>query len=171
MRLLGRSRYERTGFRLYGAAVAAARQPGFYATQGVPDTLDGRFDLIGLHVFLLIERARADPPPGPRLAQAIFDAMFSDMDHNLRELGVGDLSVGKRMRAMWEAFHGRSAAYAAAIAAPAPALEEALARNIWRGEPPAPGAAGALAEYVRRQSAHLADRPLAALIEADHVFA
>ena len=102
----GRRRHERAGFALYTSAVAAARSPFFYTA----DTLDGRFDLVGLHVFLLIDRLRRDPPPGPELAQAVFDAMFADMDVNLREMGVGDLSVGKKVRAMWEAFHGRAAA-------------------------------------------------------------
>src|SRR5580692_7275438 len=103
-RLGRRAEHERIGFRLYGAAVAAAREPYCYAEHGVPDTLDGRFDLIGLHVFLLIDRLRFLPAPGQALAQAAFDAMFGDMDTALREMGVGDLSVGRRVRAMWEAF-------------------------------------------------------------------
>ncbi len=118
MGFLSRSRHERPGFMLYAAAVKAARRSAFLCRGlGVPDTLDGRFDLVGLHAFLLIERLRRDAEPGPELAQAVFDAMFADMDVNLRELGVGDLSVGKRVRAMWEAFHGRAAAYGAALAA------------------------------------------------------
>lgn len=164
MGFLGRSRFERSGFALYGAAVAAARSPGFYAGLAVPDTLDGRFDLIGLHVFLLIERLRRDAEPGPRLAQAVFDAMFADMDHNLRELGVGDLSVGKRVRAMWEAFHGRASAYGAALrSGDAAALADAITRNLWRGDEPLDGAAVALARYVKAQASHLAKQPLAAL--------
>ncbi len=95
----------------------AAREPYLYEALGVPDTLDGRFDLIVLHAFLLVHHLRELPEPGPALAQAVFDAMFSDMDMNLREIGVSDLRVGKRVRAMWEAFHGRSNAYAAAIEA------------------------------------------------------
>jgi cytochrome b pre-mRNA-processing protein 3 len=161
--LLRRSRHERAGFALYGAAVAAARDSYFYARLVVPDTLDGRFDLVGLHVFLLIRRLRHLPPPGPALAQAVFDAMFSDMDVNLREMGVGDLSVGRRVRAMWEAFHGRATAYEAAMNAEGGALEAALARNIWRGREPPPGAPAALAVLTRAQDAHLADQPLAAL--------
>jgi cytochrome b pre-mRNA-processing protein 3 len=102
------NRHERAGFALYGVAVAAARERYLYEALGVPDTLDGRFDLISLYAFLLIHRLRGLPDPGAALAQAVFDAMFSDMDMNLRELGVGDLSVGKRVRAMWEAFHGRA---------------------------------------------------------------
>src|SRR5206468_4255637 len=82
----------------------------------------------------------------PALAQAVFDAMFSDMDLNLREMGVGDLSVGKRVRVMWEAFHGRCTAYQAAIeAGDVPALEAALVRNVWRGQASPDGAVGARA--------------------------
>ncbi len=157
--------HERTGFRLYGAAVAAAREPYCYAALGVPDTLDGRFDLIGLQAFLLIHRLRFLPEPGPTLAQAVFDAMFSDMDQALREMGVGDLSVGRRVRTMWEAFHGRARAYEAALQSADPAaLPAALARNVWRGTPPPQGAADALARLTRAQHAHLATQDAAALL-------
>jgi cytochrome b pre-mRNA-processing protein 3 len=158
---LRRRRFERTGFELYGAAVAAARAPAFYADLGVPDTLDGRFDLVGLHVFLLIRRLGALPPPGADLAQAVFDAMFSDMDVNLREIGVGDMSVGKKVKLMWEAFHGRSAAYQAALVSADPTeLEAALARNVWRGKAPV-GQAAILARITRAQAAALDNQPLA----------
>ncbi len=159
-----RAGHERTGFLLYGAAVAAARAPYFYTERGVPDTLDGRFDLIGLHAFLLVHRLRFLPDPGPALAQAVFDAMFSDMDQALREMGVGDLSVGRRVRTMWEAFHGRSRAYQAALDNPdAAALPAALARNVWRGLTPPPGAADALARLTRAQHEHLAGQDQARL--------
>ena len=149
---------ERAGKILYAAAVAAARELSLYATLGVPDTLDGRFDLVTLHAFLLVHRLRDDP----ELAQAVFDAMFVDMDNNLREIGVSDLSVGKRVRAMWEAFHGRSKAYEAALQTnDSEALAAALARNVWRGDAPA-GAATALSERVLAQSAHLEAQPLSA---------
>jgi cytochrome b pre-mRNA-processing protein 3 len=165
--LLGK-RYERTGYTLYGAAVAAARAPVFYGALGVADTLDGRFDLVGLHVYLVIRRLTALPEPGPKIAQAVFDAMFADMDVNLREMGVGDLSVGRKVKEMWEAFHGRSSAYQTALAAgDAPdfaeaALAAALGRNVWRGNAPE-GAAAALAAHVLALDAHLATQPLAAL--------
>ena len=157
---LRRPRQERAGLALYAAAVAAARAPLLYTALAVPDTLDGRFDLIGLHAFLLMRRLSA-APPGPALAQAVFDAMFRDMDHSLRELGVGDLSVSKKVRQMWEAFHGRAAAYETAFQAAADAapLAAALARNVWRGAA-APHAAD-LARLARAQAAHLAARPLA----------
>ncbi len=167
-----RDRHERAGFRLYGAAVAAARQPHLYVGLGVPDTLDGRFEMVGLHAFLLIDRLRHEPPPGPDLAQSVFDAMFSDMDHTLREMGVGDLSVGKRVREMWEAFHGRATAYEAPLATgDDAALAAALARNVWRGAEPPAGAAEALAGIVRRQKACLAEQDLAGFAAGDIQFA
>jgi cytochrome b pre-mRNA-processing protein 3 len=156
-------RHEKAGFALYAVAVTAARDPWYYQALGVPDTLDGRFDLVALHAFLLIHRLQAATDPGPALAQAVFDAMFSDMDHNLREIGVSDLSVGRRVRAMWEAFHGRAKVYAPAIqAADRAALEAALARNVWRGAAPN-GAAASLARIVLAQTAHLVEQPLMAL--------
>ncbi len=159
-----RNRHERAAFLLYGSVVAAARAPWLYTALGVPDTLDGRFDLVGLYAFLVIERLRLASDPGPALAQAVFDAMFSDMDVTLREMGVGDLSVGKKVKAMWEAFHGRAMAYAAALAGPdAPAMEAAVARNVWRGTTPPPGTAGALARLAIAEHVHLGTQPLAAL--------
>ena len=168
--LFGRARHERVGFVLYGAAVRAGRDPFWYRDLGVPDTLDGRFDMIGLHVCLLIRRLRALPSPGPDLAQAVFDAMFSDMDQALRELGVGDLSVGKRVRAMWEALHGRARAYEAALAADDEAtLAVALARNVWRGAAPE-GAAPRLARLVAGFDADLRHQDPAGLCAGRVVF-
>jgi cytochrome b pre-mRNA-processing protein 3 len=164
-----RDKLERAAFEIYGTAVTAARDPFLYATLGVPDTLDGRFDAIGLYVYLTIHRLSAAPPPGPALAQAVFDAMFLDMDVNLREMGVGDMSVGRRNRAMWEAFHGRSAAYAAAWD-DSSALEEALTRNIWRGADAPMGAASALGRVVRAQAVCLAEQGLDAMLRGDIAF-
>ena len=163
--LMRRGRHERTGFELYGHAVAAARDPYLYTDLGVPDTLDGRFDMVGLHTFLLIQRLKREPAPGPALAQAVFDAMFSDMDINLREMGVGDLSVGRKVRVMWEAFHGRAAAYATAMTAgDTVALEAALTRNVWRGEPPPTGTDMALGRLVLAQEVCLAAQDMTVLM-------
>lgn len=151
--------HERAGFELYGAAVGAARTPALFAVLDVPDTVEGRFDIISLHVGLLISRLRRDGDRrGPALAQAVFDAMFADMDQNLREMGVGDLSVGKKVRQAWEAFHGRALAYEAALdSADDAILAEALARNVWRGaDPVLPDAPARLAALARAQAAHLA---------------
>jgi cytochrome b pre-mRNA-processing protein 3 len=95
------------------------------------------------------------PEPGPALAQAVFDAMFADMEQNLRELGVGDMSIPRRVRAMWEAFHGRALAYDPPLnAGDQAALAAALTRNVWRGAAPA-GAAARLAAAAMAQDRHL----------------
>ncbi len=168
-RLFRRRPFERIGFHLYGAAVRAAREPEAYERLGVADTVDGRFDLVGLHVLLLIRRLRALPAPGPAVAQATFDAMFSDMDDMLREQGL-DLGVPRRVKAMWEAFHGRAQAYEAALeAGDRPALAEALARNVWRGEAPA-GAADALAGLAMAQDRALSAQEPAALLRGEARF-
>jgi cytochrome b pre-mRNA-processing protein 3 len=173
--LFRRKPLERPGFELYGAAVARARDPWFFESLGVPDSLDGRFDLVGLHVALLIRRLRRDPDPrGASLAQAVFDAMFADMDVNLREMGVGDLSVGKRVKRMWEAFHGRAHAYEAALeAGDGTALATALQRNVWRAAPggvgPSPQALR-LAAHAAAADRVLAGQPLAALLRGEAWF-
>jgi cytochrome b pre-mRNA-processing protein 3 len=169
--LIRRRPHERAAFALYGAAVAHARQPHWFATLGVPDTLDGRFDMVSLFAFLLVDRARAEgSDEGAALAQAVFDAMFADMDQNLREMGVGDLSVGKRVKAMWTAFNGRCLAYTDALdAGPPDALALALARNVWRAEEVPPGAAP-LAGLVRADRRHLAAQPFAGLLAGQVAF-
>jgi cytochrome b pre-mRNA-processing protein 3 len=129
---------------------------------------------VGLHVGLLIHRLHRDPgKEGVPLAQAVFDAMFSDMDVNLREMGVGDLSVGKKVKAMWNAFHGRAMAYEPAVEArDADALAAALERNIWRREPggEASAAAAALAAHALAVAASLAEQPLAGLLQGEVAF-
>ncbi len=142
---------------LYLAAVAQARQPALYLGYGVPDTLDGRFDMTALHVFLLLYRLRTEGEGTRRLGQALFDYMFGDMDRSLRELGVGDLRVARKIKPMVEAFQGRAQAYREALQArDEAALAEALHRNVYRNEPTAH--APALAGYVRRQVDHLASQ-------------
>lgn len=167
---LRRRRHERTGYELYCAAVAAARDPYLYRDLAVPDTLDGRFDLVGLHAFLLIRRLVALPPPGPAVAQALFDAMFSDMDMNLREMGVSDLAIARKIRTMWEAFHGRAMAYQAALAEGEAELAEVLVRNVWRGAPPPDDAARRLARLAVAQSAALEALPAESFIAGRIVF-
>jgi len=159
---------------LYAAAVAQARAPDFYTDFGVPDTLDGRFDLIVLHVHLLCRRLAREGAAGASIAQALFDAMFKDMDRNLREMGVGDPSVPRRIRAMVEAYYGRVKAYEAALAAGGAALAEAIARNVY-GRPPEagtspPSGAAALAEYARATAAALDAADAAALVNGSWAF-
>jgi cytochrome b pre-mRNA-processing protein 3 len=102
---------------LYGTIVAQARLPCFYREYGVPDTLNGRFDLLVLQLTMILDRLAQDAELRD-LGQALFDRFCQDMDHNLREMGVGDLSVPKEMQRIGEAFYGRAQAYRAALAAP-----------------------------------------------------
>jgi cytochrome b pre-mRNA-processing protein 3 len=158
--LFRRRRNQASAEALYMTLVDQARQPVFYATFGVPDTVDGRFDMIALHAFLLLHRLRAEPSASD-LGQEVFDLMFGDMDRNLREMGVGDLTIGKRIKTMAGAFYGRISAYDAALAADEPlVLEDALRRNLFRGTAPAAAQVAALAAYMRIQAASLADQPL-----------
>jgi cytochrome b pre-mRNA-processing protein 3 len=135
---------------LYVALVRQAREPAFYSACGVPDSLDGRFDMIVLHAYLVMRRLKAAGEGGAALAQALFDVMFSDMDQNLRELGVGDLAVGRRVKTMARGFYGRVKAYDEGLgAADDAALAAALRRNLYGTAEPAPRHLGAMAGYVR----------------------
>jgi cytochrome b pre-mRNA-processing protein 3 len=149
---------------LYVAVVAQARRPEFYLRLGVPDTVDGRFDLICLHAFLLLRRLKASGRELAGLSQAVFDIMFADMDQNLRELGVGDMTIGRKVKTMAKAFYGRIAAYEEGLAASGPAvLDDALRRNLFRKAAPADAAVTTLATYVRRAAADLSVQSDAAL--------
>lgn len=166
-----RRRHERAGFALYTAITTAARDPVLFLSYRVPDTLDGRFDALALYAVLVMIRLSADSPPGPAVAQAVFDAMFSDMDLTLREMGAGDPTVPRKMRAMWDALHGRALAYQKALANPQDGeLVDALTRNIWRGSVPDGEVAGKLARLVRAQVAHLATQSLSALTSGQVTF-
>lgn len=155
---------------LYGAVVAQARRPEFYTRCGVPDTVDGRFDLIAVHVFLLLHRLKHDHPAAADLAQGVFDTMFQDMDHSLREMGAGDLGVGRRVKAMVQGLYGRIAAYEAGLAGAGGELEAALRRNLYGTTDPAPGCTAAMAAYMRAQAAALAGQTLAMLMAGEIAF-
>jgi cytochrome b pre-mRNA-processing protein 3 len=189
-----RNSQARTIHALYGAIVAQARSVAFYADYRVPDTVEGRFDLLVLHLVLLLNRLgrRAETPRGfgqedlgqellgqellgqellgqELLGQELFDAFCRDLDANLREMGVGDLAVPKRMRAFAEAFYGRQAAYLAGLdAADERVFEKALARNIF-AEGNGAGAAQ-LARYARAAVARLDAQDDGALMRGEIVF-
>jgi len=138
---------------LYASVVAQARQPAFYASLGVADTVDGRFDLVALHAYLVLRRLKKESRPAAETAQAVFDAMFADMDCSLRERGVGDLGVGRRVKMMVRAFYGRIVAYDEGLAGDESALADALQRNLFRGRDGDPAVLAALASYMRREIA------------------
>jgi|APTNR8051073442_1049403.scaffolds.fasta_scaffold10384_2 cytochrome b pre-mRNA-processing protein 3 len=146
-----------TARRLYAVIVAQARDEAFYERLGVPDTPDGRYDLIALHAVLVLRRMRGDPAVPAPLSQALFDLMFADMDENLREMGVGDLAVGKRIKAMVQGFYGRLNAYDTAIVTDDRSdLMAALKRNLYRKVVPDDDSVAAVADYVLDQAATLA---------------
>ena len=144
--------------RLYAAIMAAARRPALYQGRySIPDTLEGRFDALILHSYLVSRRLAALPEPAPRLAQDLTDRVFFGFDRALREMGVGDLAVPKRMKKLGADYAGRCAAYEAALGQGEAALAEALARNVY-GKAEA-SVAAPLARYVLNAEAVLAATP------------
>src|SRR5580658_4871167 len=155
---------------LYGMIVAQARTAAFYDGYGVPDTLEGRFDLIVLHLVLVLDRLGRVNGAARGLGQKLFDVFCRDLDDNLREMGVGDLTVPKRMRGFAEAFYGRQAAYLAALsAADEQVLEKALTRNIFQGSDIGPGAVR-LARYARAALRQFGTQDDGALLRGEVVF-
>ena len=145
---------------IYGMIVTQAREPLFYRELGVPDTVNGRFDLLVLHLWMVLRRLKSIEG-GAGVSQALFDRFCDDLDANLREMGVGDLAVPKRMQAFGEAFYGRAAAYDLALAAGAEPLAQALCKNILNGKEIEN--ARRLAFYVETAWAYLAGLDEAAL--------
>lgn len=123
------------GQALYAAAVERARRPELYTDLAAPDTAGGRFEVYTLHVVLLLDRLRGQGAEAAATSQALFDAYVSALDHALREMGVGDLSVGKKMRKLGEAFYGRAKSYAEAFAAlpDSGPLQALLGRTVYAG--------------------------------------
>ena len=158
---------------LYGAVVEQARAPGFFREWGVPDTPEGRFEMIGLHAGLILLRLRREGAAGQALGQALFDLMFADVDEGLRTLGVGDLGVGRQVKRLAGQFYARLQALDGALhAGAAPQLQEALRANVWHGGR-APGApeVAALADYLVRSERRLADQSAGALLRGEASFA
>jgi cytochrome b pre-mRNA-processing protein 3 len=174
-----RSDQDRNIHSLYGAIVAQARLPAFYIHYGVPDSVEGRFELLVLHLVLVLRRLadrRAATTGGPSLGpgsangQRLFDVFCRDLDDNLREMGVGDLAVPRRMRQFGEAFYGRQGAYGTALdTADQRALEKALARNML-GDEYAADRAAVLARYVGAAMGQLEAEPEQALLAGNAVF-
>jgi len=155
-RLFRGTSYEEPSRKLYITLVNQARLPEFYLDCGVPDTVDGRFDMIVLHAFLVFRRLKRAHEETTDLAQALFDIMFSDMDQNLREMGVGDLGVGKRIKIMAEAFYGRLAVYETGLAGDDDEiLTDALRRHLFRKGFPEEVDVANLIRYMRREAATL----------------
>lgn len=155
------------GHTLYMSAVRQARTPTFYAELGVPDTNEGRFELYSLHVYLVLARLKNQGEQAADIGQAIFDTYVQALDDALRELGVGDMSVGKKMRKLGEAFYGRVKSYEEAVEAlpDTGPLEAVLTRTVFDGTDGA--AAPRLAAHVVAQREHLTAQPLERIYAGD----
>jgi cytochrome b pre-mRNA-processing protein 3 len=140
----------------YSRVVEHARQPIFFTAFGVPDTLDGRFELICLHAFLYLHRLKSERPQSEAVSQAFFDAMFTDMDRGLREMGTGDLSVGRHVKRMAKGFYGRIRAYQDGLESDDTALAGAIARNLFGTVRESAVGIEAIVEYMRRAAGQLA---------------
>lgn len=149
---------------LYQAALAQSRCPDFYAKLGVADTTDGHFDMLSLHISLLINRLNDFGKDGQRQGQALFDAMFRRMELDLREMGVGDLGVPKHMKRMMTAFHGRAKTYHEILKqGDVPVLEAALTRNIFKADGQSIGGAKPLGIYTMAMYGWLGSLPMESL--------
>lgn len=149
-------------YAVYNSIVAQSRQPVFYAEMGVPDTVTGRFDMISLHMALLFRRLRHGPAEAKQFSQDVFDLFFKDMDRSLREMGVTDLGVPKKIQKMGNIFFGLLAAINEAMdRSDIDALAGVLARNIFEGGDSAQ--LRALADYIVARDAELAAQPTGAI--------
>lgn len=159
LRLFRRNSNREVTDSLYEAIVASARQPAFYSQWDVPDTPIGRYEMLSIHMFLFLQRASSGSDALVHLSQDLTDEFFKDVDHSLRELGIGDAGVPKRMKKLAKMFYGRADSYARALAAEdKEALEAALSRNIMpQRDTPWPQV-GHLASYIERATKSLASQ-------------
>jgi cytochrome b pre-mRNA-processing protein 3 len=151
---------------LHGRVVAAALSPPLYLHGGLPDTFEGRFESLTLHVFLVMRRLKALAEPGPELAQELVDRTFTGLDHTLRQIGISDTAVPKRMKELASAFLGRVRAYEEALASgDRAAFEAALQRNATGGAD-----AGLLTDYALAAGKHLSELDLDGLMVDAEIF-
>lgn len=142
--------------RLLEAISAQARLPVFYETFGVADTIDGRFDMMAVHGAIVFRAARAKGAEGANLAQDTTDLMFMAFDDAIRSLGVGDQGIPRRVKAMAKAYIGRAISYSEAVERrDHAALQQALERNIYRGEAPNADRLADFAQYVMGEAVRL----------------
>ena len=148
-KMFKKSANDELAHKLYVEVVTQARQPAFYTELGVPDTPDGRFDMVLVHAYLLFRRMKDDHDQTNELSQAVFDLMFADMDQNLREMGLGDIGVSHRIKGMIKAFYGRVTVYDEGVAEDGDSrLKEALKRNLYRKSEPTDDQVSRMARYI-----------------------
>jgi cytochrome b pre-mRNA-processing protein 3 len=170
-----RNELNRKAHALYGAVVAQAREPAFYVSYGVPDSAEGRYEMIALHLVLLLERLGAEGPHAEELRRETLETFIVDMDDAMREFGVGDTKVPKTVKKAAAGVYARGVAYREALVDPAPgALDQAITKHVYLHGCTAPiqfEAAHGLAQYVRMAVADLAVQPGADLLDGRVRFA
>lgn len=155
---------------VYGVIVEQARKAAFYGAAAVPDTPKGRFAMVAMHAFLAMDRLGSEPL-ARNFSQALFDLMFEDMDRNLREMGVGDLSVGKKVKGLAQHFYAMAAACKEGLKGGGDTLDAPLRQFVYQDEEPAEGALAALAGYIRASVALLAEQDAVAIAAGKIAFA
>jgi cytochrome b pre-mRNA-processing protein 3 len=158
--LFRRNRHRAQAHAAYASIVERAREPEFFLRLDVPDTIDGRFEMIAVHMFLVLNRLKAEHEATSDFAQALFDAMFADLDRGLREMGATDIGVGRRVKEMATGFYGRIRAYEEGLAGDDQVLSDALRRNLYGTVQPRPEAVAGMARYLRSQAQALAHQPV-----------
>ncbi len=170
-RWIDKKKLKRNSHALYGTVVARARDPRFFQQFDIPDTFDGRFEMLVMHLYLLHSRLKEEDDRARLVSQMVFDCFLNDMDGVLREIGVGDQVVPKRISKMVKVFYGRAGAFDGALAASGTEqdLAEVIDRNLFPdgdGE----GRAAPLSRYMMQQIAHLSDKQAGEIIENRNVF-
>jgi cytochrome b pre-mRNA-processing protein 3 len=156
--------------KLYDALVIQSRDPAFYRSFGVPDTMLGRYEMICLHAFLVLKRLQREGPEGRALAQTLHDQIFDDLDVALREAGLGDMGVGKRLKKLARNLHGRISAYEKGLVEGEASLDAALRRNLYASAKPTDREVSAMATYLRRSRECIDDLDAARMFIAQPVF-
>jgi len=160
-----RAEAHRTAEKLYGSVVAAARHPAFYRDMGVPDTPEGRFELVALHLFLMLEGLRRQNAADPELAQRTIETFVTDMDDCMREMGVGDMVVGKKVKRAAGAFYERASVYREGLAADGTRLEDGIGQYVFAGEAAASDRAARLGRYLLAAAVVSGEEPFDTLVE------
>ena len=165
--LFRKNPHEETVARLHAAIMAQSRLPAFFSGAGAaPDTFEGRFEILILNAGLVLRRLSLLPQPGPEIAQALSNAIFTGLDDALRQIGISDVGVPKKMKKLASAFMGRGVAYAQALEQGEAELGAALTRNVLAGQ----GDARALAAYVIAAHDKLAETPLETFLRGEAPF-
>lgn len=161
--------FHETASMVYAAALSRARSPQFYTENGVPDSFDGRFEMLVLHVFMVMHKMTAGGAQGQEFNQSLFDVMFADMDQTLREMGIGDMGIPKHMKRMMKGFNGRIHTYRECVETDGAISEDVLARNLYGTvERPSPAHLRQMKDYIAACLARL-DKAEISDISSGHV--